>query len=131
MGTPRKNSLGDLQLAIMRVLWERGEASAGQVHRSLLAERGLAPTTIATMLRRMEDRGIVTHRREGRQFVYRPRVGEEEVHRSMVAELIERLFAGDPKALVNHLLREGEIDLDELEALRSRIETRERGGRDD
>lgn len=119
--TSARKSLGDLQLAIMRVLWQQSEATATEVHRALLDERGLAPTTIATMLRKMEERGLVTHRNEGRVFVYRASVESQEVNRSMVGELVERLFQGDPTELVGHLLREGEIDLDELERLRADI----------
>lgn len=126
-----KNHLGDLQLAIMRVLWEQGEASASEMHKSLLAERGLAPTTIATMLRKMEDKGIVRHRQEGRQFVYSSCIDEMEVNRSMVGQLVERLFAGDPKALVSHLLNEGELDIEEIEALGQRIEEAKQEVRDD
>ncbi len=85
--------LGDLQLAIMRVLWASSEASAAQVHRSLYPQRALALTTIATMLRKMETKGVVNHRRDGRQFLYRPTIAEGEVHRSMVGDLVDRLFA--------------------------------------
>src|SRR5512134_821472 len=113
----------------MAVLWERGEATAASVHEALREERGLAPTTIATMLRKMEDKGIVAHRAEGRQFVYRPTVSEELVRRSMVGELVERLFGGDPKALVAHLVSENEIDAVELEALRRRLSPARRRGR--
>jgi predicted transcriptional regulator len=117
-----RQSLGDLQHAIMRVLWERGEATAAEVHEALLPERGLAPTTIATMLRKMEDdKGVVVHRAEGRQFVYRPTVTEDEVRESMVGELVERLFGGDAKALVAHLVSEHEIDARELRELRRRV----------
>jgi predicted transcriptional regulator len=114
-------TLGDLQHAIMAVLWARGEATTAEVHEALRAERGLAFTTIATMLRKMEDKGVVAHRAEGRQFVYRPTVSEEQVRRSMVGELLERLFDGDPKALVAHLVSEHEIDAGELAALRRRL----------
>jgi predicted transcriptional regulator len=114
-------TLGDLQHAIMAVLWARGEATTADVHEALRQERGLAPTTIATMLRKMEDKGVVAHRAEGRQFVYRPTVSEDLVRRSMVGELVERLFAGDPKALVAHLVSEHEIDPGELGALRRRV----------
>ena len=117
-----RQSLGDLQHAIMAVLWAEGEATTARVHEALRAERGLAPTTIATMLRKMEDKGVVAHRAEGRQFVYRPTVTEDEVKESMVGELVERLFAGDAKALVAHLVSEHEIDGEELEALRHRVE---------
>lgn len=126
-----KNHLGDLQLAIMRVLWERGEASASSVHKTLLPERGLAPTTIATMLRKMEDKGIVRHRQQGRQFLYTSSIDESEVNRSMVGELVKRLFKGDPKALVSHLLNEGELEIEEIEALSVRIEQAKKEGRDD
>ena len=81
-------TLGALQYAIMKVLWERGEAASSEVHAALVEDRGLAPTTIATMLRKMEDKGVVAHRRDGRQFVYRPTVSREEVRESMVGELV-------------------------------------------
>src|SRR5512139_1560244 len=116
-----RHTLGDLQHAIMAVLWARGEGTTADVHEALREERGLALTTIATMLRKMEDKGVVAHRAEGRQFVYRPTVSEDQVRRSMVGELVERLFGGDPKALVAHLVSENEIEAGELEALRRRV----------
>ena len=119
--TKRRHTLGDLQLAIMRVLWRAGEASVAEAHQALVAERGLAPTTIATMLVKMEKKGVVTHRREGRRFVYRPTVTEAEVRRSMVDELTQRLFLGDPTALVSHLIAEHEIDAADLAAIRGRL----------
>ena len=114
-----KHTLGDLQHAIMQVLWQRKEGTVAEVHDALFDERGLAPTTIATMLRKMEDKGVVAHRVEGRQFVYRPVVSEDAVRSSMVGELLERLFAGDPAALVSHLVADHAIDHDELERLRA------------
>ena len=117
------HALGDLQLAILRTLWLRGEATVAAVHAALLDERGLAPTTIATMLSKLEKRGVVAHRLEGRRFVYRPLVSENQVRRSMVAELTSRLFDGDASALVSHLLAENEIDEDELAGLQREVET--------
>jgi predicted transcriptional regulator len=116
-----RHTLGDLQHAIMAVLWARGEAPAADVHEALREARGLAPTTIATMLRKMEDKGIVAHRTSGRQFLYRPTVSEDQVRRSMVGELVERLFGGDPNALVAHLVSEHEVEAGELPALRRRV----------
>lgn len=113
--------LGDLQLAIMRVLWARGEASASEVHAALFEERGLAPTTIATMLRKMEDKGVVEHRARGRQFIYQACIAESDVREGMVGDLVERLFRGDSAALVNHLIEAGEIDAGELDELRQRL----------
>ena len=125
-----RHTLGDLQLAIARVLWRRGEATVAEVHEELLEERGLAPTTIATMLAKMEAKGVVAHRTEGRKFVYRATVREADVRRTMVGELTERLFAGDAAALVGHLIEEHAADPEELAELKRRIaeaETRARG----
>ena len=118
--------LGDLQLAIMRVLWARGEASASEVHGALLEERGLAVTTIKTMLRKLEDREVVTHRNRGRQFIYRPLVAESDVRDGMVGDLLQRLFRGDSAALVNHLIEAGDIDADELDDLRAKLSQKRR-----
>lgn len=123
----RSHQLGDLQLAIMRVLWKEGEATVAGVHEALHTDRGLALTTIATMLTKMEKKGVVEHRSEGRQYVFRPTVSEEDVHRSMVSELTERLFEGDAAALVNHLLTAQEIDAGELARITALIEDRAKG----
>ena len=118
--------LGDLQLAIMRSLWRREEGTVADVHEDLEAERGLALTTIATMLAKLERRGVVEHRMDGRRFVYRPRIDEGQVRRSMVAELTSQLFRGDVTALVNHLLSEHEIETGELAQLKALISAREK-----
>jgi predicted transcriptional regulator len=117
----RSHRLGDLQYAIMRVLWDEGEASVARVCEGLPSGQRRALTTIATMLSKMEKKGVVAHRAEGRQFIYRPRVSEAEVHRTMVGDLTQLLFQGDVAALVSHLLTEQEIDRSELERLQRLI----------
>ena len=121
-------NLGDLQLAILRTLWDRGEAAVADVH-DTLSDRGLALTTIATMLRKMEDKGLVAHRENGRQFLYRAKVDPDLVQKNLVGDLVARLFDGDSLALVNHLLRAGEIELSELDELRDRVVEAERRAR--
>jgi len=121
----RRHSLGDLQLAIMRVLWGRHEATASEVHQALLEDRGLAPTTIATMLQKMERKGVVAHRSEGRRFIYQTTISEAEVRSSMVEELTERLFGGDSSALVTHLLEKNQTTATELAEIRAQIAAHE------
>jgi predicted transcriptional regulator len=125
-----RTNLGALQYAIMRVLWDEGEASVAHVFEALPDEHRRALTTIATMLSKMEKKGVVTHRAEGRQFIYAPTVSETEVQRSMVSELTERAFGGDAALLVAHLLEEEEIDRRELARLTALVERKrkERGG---
>ena len=124
-------SLTDLQLAIMRILWGSAEATVVEVQNRLRPERDLAQTTIATLLTRLEKRGVVEHRLDGRQFVYRPLVTEQEVRRSMVSELTDRLFDGSSAALMTHLLRSREIqpgDLDRVKRMIAEAETGSRNG---
>ena len=117
-----------LQLAVLRVLWERGEASVNDVHAALLDERGLAPTTVATVLARLAKQGAVARRTEGRAYLYRARLSEEDARRHMVGELTERLFEGDLSRLVSHLLDAHDVDAGELERMRRMIEERARRG---
>lgn len=115
-------SLSELQIALMRVLWDRGETSTSDVAAVLADERGLAHTTIATLLTRLEKRGVVIQRREGRQLFYRAAVEEADVRRSMVADLIGSLFAGDANELVAHLVEEAEIKPGDLARIRQRLQ---------
>jgi len=114
-------ALSDLQIAVVRVLWLRGETSVADVAKVLAEERGLKHTTVATLLTRLERRGVVGQRREGRQLMYRALVSESQVRRSMVGGLIGILFGGDSRELVAHLLRESEIEPGDLERLRKRL----------
>jgi len=124
-------SLTDLQFAIMRILWERAEATVLDVQNALRPERDLAQTTIATLLSRLEKRAVVEHRLDGRQFVYRPLVTEQDVRRSMVSELTTLLFNGSSAALMTHLLRSREIapgDLDRVKRMIAEAEGGDRNG---
>jgi predicted transcriptional regulator len=113
-------ALGELQLDVMRVLWERGEESVAGVAAALAADRPLAHTTVATVLTRLARRGVVAARREGRLLLYRAAASESQVRRGMVAGLVRRLFRGDAGALVAHLVNEREVaagDLARVQAL--------------
>lgn len=105
--------LGDLQLRIMKVLWDRPGQTVAEVQERL--EGGpLAYTTVATMLRKMEDRGLVQHRLDGRRFLYQAAVSEDRVARSMAGDLVDRLFAGSLAETMSHLLQTREVSADEL-----------------
>ena len=118
--------LGDLQLRIMKVLWAREEATVADVFEELGKDADLAYTTVSTMLRKMEARGLITHRTEGRSFVYRAKVASEAVSRSMIDHLVDRMFEGNLTAAVNHLLTTREVSREELKALERLIADRKR-----
>lgn len=114
------HQLTELQIALLRVLWDRGQATVSEICDAVRPERGLALTTVATLLSRLEKRGVVTHETRARQYLYSALVTESEVRRSMVGELTEQLFDGDVTALMSHLLTGREIspgDLDRLKVL--------------
>ncbi|MGH8372340.1 MAG: BlaI/MecI/CopY family transcriptional regulator [Gammaproteobacteria bacterium] len=118
----REVTLSELQLAVVRVLWERGAVTTAEVQSALAPERNLAHTTVATLLTRLEKRGVVASRRDGRQLIYRALVTESDVRRSMVSGLISSLFQGDPQALVTHLVQESEIRPGDIERMRKLLD---------
>ncbi|HEX4479597.1 MAG TPA: BlaI/MecI/CopY family transcriptional regulator [Rudaea sp.] len=128
MTTEADVALSELQISLMRVLWQRGETSVSDVAAALADERGLKYTTVATLLSRLEKRGVVKTRREGRQLVYRAAVSEPQVRRSMVADLIGSLFGGDARELVAHLVSESDIAPGDLERVRKRLAKSDRRG---
>jgi BlaI family penicillinase repressor len=120
-----KHQLAALQLAIMQVLWERGEATVADVREALHKARPLAHTTIGTMLAKMERNGQVRHRVEGRVNIYRAAVQREQVRKSMLADLTSRLFGGDLAEMVSHLLDSRDVSPEELARLKALIREKE------
>lgn len=127
----RKHHLAELQLAIMHVLWERGEVTVTDVRDSLAPTRPLAYTTVGTMLAKMEEKGQVTHRSDGRVNVYRATIQQDQVSRSMVTDLADRLFNGDVKQMVCHLLDGSELTPDDLTELKRLIRQKEKELKDE
>ena len=118
--------LGDLQLRIMKILWLRAEAAVAEVHQALSGDGDWAYTTIATMLRKMEARGLVRHRLHERKFLYRPAAKAEVVTRKISAHFIERLFEGSLADMMAHLLTTRQISRQELARLESLIAERKK-----
>ena len=127
---PRKASappprLTALQLAVMQVLWSRDEASVTDVQRAMTGRR-LALTTVATILVRLEQRGLVGHRAEGRQYIYRSRVSPAEVRETVTRELLRNLFGGDVAAFVSQLLDARKLTREEVADLQRLVRNKAR-----
>lgn len=119
--------LSDVQLVVMRALWRTGEAPTARVVEQVARDRKLAYTTVSTLLSRLEKRGLVASRQEGREKIYRPLVSEDEAQTAMVSGLVSRLFRGDPAALVSHLVKRDEIGADDLERVREMLKDHDEG----
>src|SRR5437868_2712486 len=126
MAKPKTHRLGDLQLRIMRILWEQQSAPVSIVHEKLGGSRAFAYTTIATMLRKMEARGLVSHYEEGRSYIYKANITEEAVSSTMADDLLQRLFGGSLTEAFNHLLTHREVSREELRELERLIAERKK-----
>src|ERR1043165_3210143 len=109
--------------SVMQVLWSRDEASVTDVQRAMTGRR-LALTTVATMLVRLEQRGLVSHRVEGRQYIYRSRVSPADVRETVTRELLRGLFAGDVAAFVSQLLDARELTREEVADLQRLVRSK-------
>lgn len=115
--------LSNQQLQIVRALNELGEGVAKDVQQAIKPLK-LAHTTVATVLARLEKKGVLTSEVRGRERFYRSVIDDKELRHSMVSSLVSNLFKGDPKALMAHLVNESEFKAEELEHLRELINRR-------
>ena len=113
--------LSKAELEIARLVWELKEASVRQVHEALPTNRKVDFTTVQTFLKRLEEKGYLKVRLEGRSRIYAPRVRPKTVIRETVGDLVERLFAGESMPLVQHLVEENRLSSDELQQLKALI----------
>ena len=117
-------SKGEMEVA--RVLWRLRSATVRQVHDAFPAERAIDFTTVQTYLRRLEAKGYVTAKLDGRALVYSTRVEPRKVIGQAVDDLVERLFGGEAFPLMQHLIEEGGVSESELAQLRQLIDRLER-----
>lgn len=121
--------LGSVQLRIMRVLWEDGEASARRITEVMNASAPTTHSTVQTLLRQLEAKGAVTHEQRDRTFVYRPLLAESEVGSSMAQEVLARMFQGSISGLVAHLLDREDVPPEEMSRLRELVDAKAKGVR--
>ena len=122
--TPKKPipKLGKVQLQIMQILWERGEATAREVTEALNLSEPVAHSTTQTLLRKLEAKSAVTHIVQDRVFVFRPLSREADISESAARDLLTRVFGGSVYGLVSHLLKHESVSDDELKRLRALID---------
>jgi BlaI family transcriptional regulator, penicillinase repressor len=120
--------LGELERAIMRLIWQHGDLTAEQVREELLElDRPLKDSTIRTVLRRLEDKGYVTHTVENRTFRYRPAETRQLVAGRAVKRIIDRFCDGSVEALLVGMVDSEVLDRTELQRLAERIAAARKG----
>ncbi|RPI56746.1 MAG: BlaI/MecI/CopY family transcriptional regulator [Acidobacteria bacterium] len=122
MPRPKSPTMTDGELRLMRVLWDKGQATVGEVVAALKTSPKPAYNTVLTLLRIMEKKGYVSHRKEGRAFTFLPEIDRADASRSALQTLVNRFFDGSPRLLMLNLLEEEQLEPEALKQLRERIE---------
>jgi BlaI family penicillinase repressor len=122
MGKGKLRAMSPAETEILRLVWQRGAATVQQVHAALPPDRPVTYKTVQTLLRRLEEKGYLTHKLEGKAHVFVPAVKREAVVKRTVLDFLDRLFGGDPKPLMHFLAEDGRIDAEDLEELKKLID---------
>jgi predicted transcriptional regulator len=123
MPPKKSNTLTEAELRLMKILWRRGESAVNDLVGAMPDGEMLAYNSILTTIRILEQKGYVEHRQEGRAFVYRPCVAEEEASRSEVKHLMSRFFGNSRERLLLSLIGDDEVSAEELERLKEVIKS--------
>lgn len=118
----------DGELAILRLLWERGPSTVKDLHRTLQEGRDLPYTTVLSALQSMTEKALVHRDTSARQHVYTAAVAEAEAQSSLLEDLVDKAFRGSARDLMVHAIESGKVDLEDLEAMKRLITARKRGG---
>jgi len=115
-----------LELEILKLVWDRGEATVRDVYEVLRDRRRVAYTTVLTMMGVLERKGHLKKRAEGRSFVYQPARPRARVVRAMVREFLDRVFGGSAEPLLVHLIEDRRLTRRQLQELARRVRGKER-----
>ncbi len=122
MPPKKSNTLTEAELRLMKILWRRGESAVNDLVAAMPDGETLAYNSVLTTIRILEQKGYVEHRQEGRAFVYRSCVAEEEASRTEVRRLMNRFFGNSREKLLLSLLGDEEISAEELHRLKEAIQ---------
>ena len=122
MARKKSPTLTEAELRLMEVLWDRGEATVGDVVEAFTLTQSLAYSTVLTTMRILEQKGYIRHRKEGRAFIYAPVVDRNTARLSAVRYLMSRFFNNSPESLVLNILENEQLDSRELQRLKDMIE---------
>jgi predicted transcriptional regulator len=114
----------DLELEILKIIWQRGHATVREVYDDLLQQRKIAYTTVLTMMGILEHKGHLKKERGERAYVYHSAQSETLVKGRMVKEFVDRVFNGSTAPLLVHLIGDGRVSLDEINEIEDLLRKR-------
>ena len=122
MPPKKSNTLTAAELRLMKILWQRGECAVTDLVAAMPEGETLAYNSVLTTVRILEQKGYVEHRQEGRAFVYRASVAEQEASRSEVRHVLTRFFGNSRERLLLSLLGDEDVTPEELRRLKEAIQ---------
>lgn len=122
MARPASKHPTELELEILKILWEEDRLAGRRIRDRLAPVRDLTYTAVMTVLGIMEEKGYVSREKAGANYVYSPRLSREAASRGMLRDLVDRVFGGSAAAVMLHLLETSNVDADELRRLRELIQ---------
>jgi BlaI family penicillinase repressor len=122
---PKPPNLSRGEMVVARAVWELGEGAVGAVHEHVAQRQAMDYATVQTYLRRLETKGYLKSRRDGRTKIYGPKVAASRVLRAAVGDLVHRLFDGEVLAMMNHLVRDHPMSPEDIAKLRQLIDEAE------
>lgn len=122
MARKESPTLTESELRLMNVVWDRGPSTVKDVLDALPADPPLAYTTILTTLRILEEKGYLDHEKDGRAFLYKPRVPREQARQSALRHVLSRFFENSAEQLVSNLLKSEKLSSAEMKRLRKLVE---------
>jgi len=105
----------------MKILWRRGDSAVNDLVAAMPDGESLAYNSVLTTIRILEQKGYVEHRQEGRAFIYRPLIAENEASRTEVKHILTRFFGNSREQLLLSMLGDSEISPEELDRLKAAI----------
>ena len=127
MARKPSKSFTDKELEIMRVIWKMGEASARQIQEQLSGEQHY--NSVMTIIRVLERKNHLTHREEGRTYIYRPTVSRTRARKRVLSHLIQHVFDGSAASLVLNLVEAGDLSIEDLDEIRRQTVAKRKEGR--
>ena len=126
---PRKPSTGpnDVELAILRALWDRGPSTVREIHEALEHSREAGYTSTAKMIAVMCDKGMLKRAGSQRPQLFEPAVPEEQTQKQILRQLIQKVFGGSAQKLVMRAVQSEELDATEVAEIRKLLKQMERG----
>ena len=118
------HGLGELQAEVMEIVWELGEASVSQVHERISKGRKALYTTVLVAMQKLDKKGWLKHRKEGRANIYMPTRSREATQGRLLKDVLRQAFEGDPQVLLSSLLDQHPMSDAELAELRKLIDAK-------